>query len=193
MLASDSHPFVIFMRDLPRRNFIRETLHFFTADGAVNANLLLYCIWYGLTEQGRLKRPDFKRLQATLHPWHERICLELQYLASTLTNDLVNRQWVEAEIKVADQLEQQMLAETLGATKKISRSLSQQLTDACMNVVSYFKGIHFHLDLQGRENLLAIFCVLFSDNSMAQIQESLDQALYAVRLDDSGFTQLTLV
>ncbi len=187
------HPFAIFVRDLPRRTDIQQRLNIFQKERGLNLNVLLYCVWYAETEQGRLRKPDFKRLKTVLHPWHERICLELQHLSAALRNVSTFQYWVDIEYNIANQLEQQMLAETLASNKKLVRNPNQQLTDACYNLVTYFKSMHMHFDDQAREILLTILPILFEDSDPLQIQQSLEQALNAARYDESGFTQLQLV
>ncbi len=187
------HPFPIFMRDLPRRDDIFRLLNFLQEKYYLNANLLLYSVWYALTEHGRLRRPEFKKLLMALHPWHERINSALQQLASSLQRSRLLQQWVLTEVDTANQFEQQMLAQTLGLIKKTRRNPNQPLLDASHNLVTYYKVMRMHVDDLIRQDSLKILSLLFADFSEAQIEQSFDQAVTAARIEDSGFTQLSLV
>ena len=186
------HPFPIFVRDLPRRNAMQSLLISLQANYHLNANVLLYCLWFALTEQGRLRRPEFKKLEAALHPWHERIVLALQQLVDSLGHSAHCQQWVAAEVEIANQFEQQMLAQMLPGAKKLRRNLNQQLQDASYNLVAYYKIMRIYVDGHIRSDTLEILRCCF-DSPEQQIVQSLEQALTAACLDDTGFTQLALV
>lgn len=188
-----AQPFPIFMRDLPHRSQIYYILTQIQARNPLNTNVLLFSIWFAVTEQGRLRRPEFKKLEAVLHPWHERIVEALQQLADSLNQTRLLLQWVAAEVDTANQFEQQMLAQALPVTKKSRRSTQQQLIDASHNLVTYFKTMRIHVDDNVREYTLQILRLFFRDCPEDQITQTLDQAINAARLEDSGFMQLSLV
>ena len=187
-----SHPFPTFVRDLPHRQSIYQLLASLQAQNHLNSNVLLYCVWFALSEQGRLRRPEFKKLETVLHPWHDRIVVALQQLTNSLADSRTMRQWIAVEADIADQFEQQMLAQAFSTVKKSRRNALQQLTDACHNLATYYKVMRINADENIYRTTLKILHLLFVDCTDAQITQSFDQALNAARLDDSGFTQLSL-
>jgi len=180
------------MRDLPHRSVIQQILSQLQAQTYLNGNVILYCIWFALSEQGRLRRPEFKKLQAALHPWHERVVMALQQLADQVNSLRSGKQWVNTEIEVANQFEQQMLSQALPVVKKARRIHNQQLQDAGHNLVTYFKTMRLSVTDELRAETLKILRLFFQDCSDAQITHALDQAINAARIDD-GFVQLSLV
>lgn len=188
-----SQPFPIFMRDLLHRRSIYQLLAVLQAQNNLNANVFLYSLWFALTEQGRLRRPEFKKLQAALHPWHERIVQALQQLADSLNHSRAMQQWVTVELDIANQFEQQMLAQVITVVKKSRRNAHQQLMDASHNLATYYKLMRINADESLRLNTQKILKLCFLECTDEQIAQALDQALNAARLDDTGFVQLSLV
>lgn len=186
------HPFSRFVRDLPQRQTISQIMSALQLRYSVNANLLLYCLWYALTEQGRLRRAEFKKLQASLHPWHERIVLALQRLADSCAQVRLLRQWVADEAQTAVQFERQMLAQVL-PTKKLRRNPSYQLQDACHNLAVYFKLERVNVDESVKRDVLTILRVLFTDSTDDAIARSFTHAINIAHLEDSGYAQLSLI
>ena len=182
-----------FVQYLPRRQFVHELLASLTAENPLNANVLLYCVWFALTERGRLRRPEFKKLETILHPWHERIVIELQRLSQSLQQFRIMQQWVNEETDFANQLEQQMLGQALLSVKKSRRNHHQQLVDACHNLAIYYKVMRIPANGLIHQATLKILQLFFTDSSDQQISQAFDQALNAARLEDTGFTQLSLV
>lgn len=141
-----AHPFPIFMRDLLNRQSILKLLTSLQAQNHLNSNVFLYSVWYALTEHGRLRRPEFKKLQTVLHPWHERIVIALQQLADSLNHSRAMQQWVAVEVEIANQFEQQMLAQAIISVKKSKRNSHQQLLDASHNLATYYKLMRISVD-----------------------------------------------
>lgn len=193
MTVLAAHPFPIFLRDLPHRDAIYQLLSPLQAYSHINANVLLYSIWFALTEQGRLRRPEFKKLHAVLHPWHERVSLALQQLNESAQQSRDLQPWIATEAEVANQFEQQILGQALTFNKKNRRSVNQQLSDASHNVVTYCKVMRVHLSDATRQTILAVLRLFFTDCPNEQIVPVLDQAIAAANLDDAGFVQLSLV
>ncbi len=181
------------MRDLPRRQFVLELLAGLQAQNQLNANIVLYCVWFALTEQGRLRRPEFKKLQAVLHPWHERIVEGLQQLGDSLSQHRSLQLLVADETDIANQFEQQMLAQAITSVKKSKRNCQQQLIDASHNLATYYKLMRIHTDDTLKQSTSEILRLFFVDCSDLQITATLNQALNAAHIDDGGFTQLSLV
>lgn len=188
-----AHPFPIFVRDLSHRHTVHALLDSLQTHNCLNPNIILFSLWFALTEQGRLRRPEFKKLEAALHPWHERITMALQQLASSLQQSRVLRQWIGAEADCGNQFEQQMLAQVLTSDKKTRRNLNQRLLDAGHNLVTYYKVMRIYVNEDIRGDTLKILRLFFVDATDAQIAHSFDEALNAARLDDSGFLQYSLV
>lgn len=193
MFSLTLHPFPIFLRDLPHRYTIQKILNALQAHTHLNVNVLLYSLWFALTEQGRLRRPEFKKLEAVLHPWHDRINVALEQLADSLDQARDLQQLVIAEAEAANQFEQQMLAQALPLIKKSRRTAVQQLIDASHNLATYYKVARIHVDETIHDHSLKILHLLFPDSNDSQITQYFDQALNAARLDEVGFTQLSLV
>lgn len=187
------HPFPTFVRDLPYRQSIYQLLAALQTQNHLNSNVLLYCIWFATSEQGRLRRPEFKKLETVLHPWHDRIVTALRQLTHALNDSRTLRQWAAVEADIADQFEQQMLAQTFAIMKKSRRNMAQQLSDVCHNLATYYKVMRINADDHIYRTTLKILYLLFVDCTEAQIAQSFDQALNVARLEDSGFTQLSLV
>lgn len=182
-----------FVQDLPRRQFANELLASLTAENPLNSNVLLYCVWFALTERGRLRRPEFKKLEMVLHPWHDRIVVELQRLGKSLQPFRSMQQWVNEEIDFANQLEQKMLGEALLSVKKSRRNHQQQLADASHNLAIYYKVMRIPANETIHQATLNILRLFFTDFLDQEISQSFDHALNAARLEDTGFTQLSLV
>jgi hypothetical protein len=186
------HPFPMFVRDLPYRDSIHALLDSLQKHHYLNTNLLLYSIWFAVTEQGRLRRPEFKKLESVLHPWHERITLALQRLSNSLEYSREFSQWVREEVEVANQFELQMLAQAL-PIKSHRRNLNQRLLDASHNLVTYYKTMRAPVNDMIRANTLKVLQLFFVDVTPIQIAKNFDESLNAARLDDSGFIQFSLV
>lgn len=182
-----------FIRDLPHRQLINDVLLALAAQNPLNANVLLYCIWFALTERGRLRRPEFKKIEMVLHPWHDRIVTELHRLSQTLQPWRMMQQWVSEEIEFANQLEQQMLGQALLSVKKSRRNPHQQLTDAAHNLAIYYKVMRIPANETVHQATLKILRLFFADNADQAISQSFENALNIARLEDTGFTQLSLV
>ncbi len=188
-----AHPFPIFVRDLPHRHTVYALLDSLQTHHCLNPNIMLYNLWFAITEQGRLRRPEFKKLEAVLHPWHERVSMALHQLAGSLQQSHVLRQWISTEADYSNQFERQMLAQALTCAKKTRRNLNQRLLDAGHNLVTYYKVMRINVNGDIRGNTLKILRLFFADATDAQIAHSFDEALNAARLDDSGFLQYSLV
>jgi hypothetical protein len=186
-------PFPIFVRDLPQREVFYPLLAGICARGRLNINLWLYTVWFALNGYGRLRRSEFKRLESALHPWHDRVCLALRRLSAALVSMPVCRQWVDHEVDFADQLERQLLAQTLSAMKRHRRRLDQQLLDSSHNLAAYYKIARICVDAPVRTATLKILAVLFPDANDRQITAAFDQALNAAQLEDAELLQLFLV
>lgn len=187
------HPFPIFMRDLPNKNLTYQFLESLETHKQINPNIWLYAIWFALSEQGRLRRPEFKKLQTILHPWHERIYEALQQLADSLNAARSWQQWVLVETEMANQFEQQMLGQALAFSKKARRNSNQQLLDASYNLAAYYKIMRIFVNENIFSKTLEILRLFFVEATDTQIKENFERALSAARLDDSGFTQLPLI
>jgi len=187
------HPFVVFIRDLPGRSQIQASLSKLEADSHLNVNILLYSIWFALTEQGRLRRVEFKKLLAVLHPWDERIHQPLKQLAESAASHQTVHEWVDAEKQMANEIEQHLLAQALPFLKKRSRTVAQQLADASHSLVTYCKIKRVLFDATVRETIQAVLEILFFNCTSADISASLDLAVNTARIEEAGFTQLKLV
>ncbi|MBS0349614.1 MAG: DUF2390 domain-containing protein [Proteobacteria bacterium] len=193
MSALATHPFVLFVRDLPQRKAIFKIILSLQENNYLNPNVILYSVWYALVEQGRLRRPEFKKIQTALHPWHDRIVEPLQHLAAALEKSRTMQQWVLIEIDQAQQLEQQMLTRALNPIKKNKRNIQQQLSDAAFNLASYYKVMRIHLNDNLRRLTIELLQFFFLECNEQAVVQSLEQALHSVQLEESGFVQLSLM
>lgn len=188
-----AHPFAVFIRELPNRKEIFQQLGVFQIQRNFNVNLFLFSVWYAVSEQGKLRRPEFKRLDLAVHPWHEKIALALQHLASSLHRFHTLQQWIQIESEWANQFEQEMLGQVLFSSKKLRRNNQQKLADATYNLVTYFKIMQVTLDEKLRENTQKILQLFFPENTQEELNQCFNKAIQAARLEDPGYVQLSLV
>ncbi len=193
MSALSSHPFSVFIQDLPNQKKIFQQLSILQTQPNLNANLFLFSIWYAFSEQGKLRRPEFKKLDLALHPWHEKIVLALQQLSNSLHHSPALQQQVQIETEMANQFEQEILGQVVFANKKLRRNNQQKLNDATFNLVTYYKIMRFPLDKVLRENTEKILQLFFPENTQEEIIQSFNQAIQAARLEEPGYVQLSLV
>src|SRR3990167_5543646 len=104
------HPFVSFVDDLIDNPLVKSALHHLQTRQGVNTNLILYTIWLGQYQRGRLVKQDHKTLLSTIHAWHERILTPLQRLQRSVSeharlNHPTMIKAIDAEIDMAEQIE----------------------------------------------------------------------------------------
>lgn len=158
----------------------------------INMNISLYAIWFALNGFGRLRRPEYKKILVLLQPWHEGIIQPLQQVSDLLNKNKQIQNWVDQEVKVANEFERQILADTFTLEKKNRRNQKQQLLDACHNIITYYRFTRIVLTTEIHQFTRRILEILFAEE--ASIIENLyEKALNTSHFDESESLQLSLI
>lgn len=140
--------FVDFSHSLINKPLAKQALAQLQSHASININLVLYTLWYGVSQRGRLLQEDIKIIVQSIHPWHERILLALKRLA-VLNHPVIQKELI-TEITIAEQFERQLIADSLFKLNFKKRNMTQRINDACYNIINYYKTIRspIHSDEQ---------------------------------------------
>lgn len=183
-------PFVIFATTAIKNTSIKNALDFLQTQNHLNINLLLYALWHGLSQHGRLLKQDIKALLVSIHPWHERVLLPLKHLGEYIR---AIQELVFPEIQAAENIERQLIANTLFKLRFQKRNPAQQLSDACYNIASYCKLMDVTMTPENQHTIITLLQTSFPNLIAAEITHAYESCLHPVSSETQGnFSQLTL-
>ena len=108
----------------------------------LNRNLLLFCCWFAITGQGRLRQKDIRLLRKKIASWHNKVVLQLQQLSS-LPESAVTQ--YHKTLSLAQQFEQRLLADTITHVENNKQKDEQKLKNMFRNIKLYFDYLHIPL------------------------------------------------
>ncbi len=151
MTKLPKHPFWNFSLRIYAQPAAKEALLELQNQYGLNVNILLYCCWIALVQQGQLSQPEIKHLSISTHLWHENIVTNLRLLRDKLTNATSALRALREEVLnvelMAEQVEQLLLAgSVLPKTPRNRRNLGQKAGNACHNIANYCKVAYINLD-----------------------------------------------
>lgn len=183
------HPFLNFAQKITKNPLVKEVSVRLQCQPALNINLILYGLWYGLNQHGRLLKQDIKTLLQSIHLWHERVLLALKRSADRLPK---LHKLMDVEISTAENIERQLIADTLFKLNFQKRNPVQQLNDACHNVANYYV-MNAQVDLQGQHAISVLLQAAFPNLIAPEITEACKSSLnLAISQLNGHFSQLTL-
>jgi uncharacterized protein (TIGR02444 family) len=161
-----SHPFWIFSTKIYRHSTVEKNLIELQNERGLNVNVLLYCCWHSLTDQGVISRSDLRQILINIQPWHERIVLPLrrmrQKLKSAQKKSLLDiRQDVLKHELAAEQIEQLIMLENFVYKARPICNNFQKIIDICKNIAVYCHLLHAFLDLKDCEKISKIVGIIF--------------------------------
>jgi hypothetical protein len=193
------HPFDTFAAALRQDEVVINALDRLQMQHALNVNLILYSIWYGRSQRGRLLKQDMKALLQNVHTWHERVLVALQRLQNTMasnkkTNTMMIRDSINKEIALVERIERCLIADTLLKLNYLRRNPAQQLSDACHNITNYCLTLRIHLDEDDKKAITALLQAAFPNLIAAEISDICENSLNNSNTssNNSNFSQLTL-
>lgn len=152
------HPFVIFAQEVTKNSLANDALARLQRQQVLNINLILYGLWHGLSQRGRIFKQDIKALLQAIRPWHELVLLSLKRIAGRLPR---LDEWFAVEILAAENIERQLIADTLFKLNFHKKSPAQQLSDACHNIATYCKIVNAHVEPQDQNAIIILLQVSF--------------------------------
>ena len=175
---------------------VQRALSRLQAQHAVNSNLILYAIWLGQHQRGRLIKQDHKILFSTIHAWHERVLIPLQRLKQSVLEHVTLNQAaitksIAIEIDKAEQIERCFIAEALSKLNDNKRNPAQRLGDACHNLMSYCRLLRIRIDDADQIAITHLLQSAFPNLIAAEIAEACEHALNP-SATDTQFSQLSL-
>lgn len=193
------HPFDTFAAALRQDEIVLHALDRLQLQHALNVNLILYSIWYGRSQRGRLYKQDLKALLQNAHAWHERVLVALQRLKNTMaankkTNATAIRDSINKEIALAERIERCLIADTLLKLNYLRRNPTQQLSDACYNIAHYCMTLHVPIDDEDKKAITALLQAAFPNVIAAEITDICENSLThsTASPHHHPFSQLTL-
>lgn len=191
------HPFDTFAAALRQDEAVLSALDRLETQYPLNANLILYAIWYGRNQRGRLHKQDIKMLLQNANTWHERVVVALQRLKNTVVNRKKMSSITEAvnkEIALVERVERCLIADTLLKLNHVRRNPAQQLSDACHNITHYCLALRIGINEEGKKSITALLQAAFPNLIAAEISDICENSLTPSlnSATDSYFSQLTL-
>lgn len=193
------HPFDTFAATLRQDEIVITALDRLQMQQALNVNLILYSIWYGRSQHGRLHKQDLKALLYNVHAWHERVVVALQRLKNTMashkkTNASSIRDSINKEITLAERIERCLIADTLLKINALRRNPAQQLSDACHNITHYCMTMRVHIDEEDKKAITALLQAAFPNLIAAEISDICENSLNNSNTSSNhqNFSQLSL-
>lgn len=168
-----------FIAGVQENHVVNSTLFNLKQHYQMNSNVVLFLLWFAEAKHGRITKKDLNALIVAVAHWHERVLLALRNFSSKISGEASMewlQAWVETEIHVADQMEQQFLTEALDY-KNIVRSSQQQLADACHNLMSYCKFLKIQLDANSQKQIIQLLSQIFPNISLQNIHKIYEAAL----------------
>lgn len=161
-----THPFWNFSTKIYRYPIVEENLLVLQNERGLNVNVILFCCWYALNDQGRLSKNELRQILVSIQPWHERIVTPLRRLRQQLKSINQSRwQAIRSEIMqhelIGEQIEQLILLEKFVYKTRPLRSNVQKIVDICKNIVTYCQLLHAFLDSRDCRNISNILTAIF--------------------------------
>lgn len=161
-------------------------------------NLLLYLLWLGKQQFGRVNKQKIRSLLLLITPWHKRVISELKFTHALLAHhhDAVSKKIKEAletEILKALVIEQQMLEESpvLMNDKPEHRSPKQCIADACASIAQYCEVKNELFVLQDQAALISLFQAIFEEMNFDQIESQINKTFSRFQSTLQSGVQLT--
>lgn len=160
------HPFWRFSVRIYSQTHVKNSMLTLQNERGLNVNVLLFCIWYGSTDQGRLSKLQFRNLLNTIQHWHDQIVVPLrrtrQRLKSVDSNGWQDiRQEIGQHEIVAEQIEQLIMLENLVLSSKPAKNNVQRIVDICKNIATYYHVMHISCDARDSELVAGVLHTLF--------------------------------
>lgn len=162
-----THPFWNFSVKIYRHKQIEESLITLQNERGLNVNVILFCCWYALCDQGRLSKSALKQILISIQPWHDGIVLPLrrirrQLKTTTKPSLLEIYREVSSHELVAEQVEQLIMIENVTYETKAVRTNFQKIIDICKNISTYCHLLQIFLDAKDCWHICTILVTLFS-------------------------------
>ncbi len=139
----------------------------------INSNLLLFCYWFTVNQQGLLSKLHIKQLLSAIHPWHQKVIIPLQKLCHQIKAaknvDLWTLEDVGYEdavelLSMAEYFELQLISDLIVKKSRGSRTTAvQKIIHTCLNISSYCQAAHIFLDERDYEYLSTIMLIVFPE------------------------------
>ncbi len=191
------HSFTQFANQITNDPILQQTLSYLQQQHALNGNIILFAIWWGQCQHGRLNKHDYKILLSTIHAWHERVIIALQRLLLTSTavknKQLELQKPISEELTWAENIERQFIEETLLKFHSHQRNPNQQLNDACHNITHYCNLLQIPITSEDMKAIIQLLQASFPDlisNELAENCETIFKTNLATT--HHPFSQLTL-
>ena len=139
----------------------------------INTNLLLFCYWFTVNQQGLLSKTHIKQLLTAVHPWHQKIMMPLEKMCHQIKDSANIDLWTLEEVGYEDAIELLAMAEhfelqlvtdlIVKKTKKGRTTAVQTIIHTCLNIFSYCQAAHIFLDEMDYEHLSTIMLMIFPE------------------------------
>ncbi len=160
------HPFWKFSVKFYSEPTVEEALLTLQNERGLNINILLFCCWYALGDQGRLTKIELRQLLVNVQSWHDRIVLPLRRLRSQLKSAQAHP-WpaIRAEVLkhelFSEQIEQLILLEGVVFKAQSVRTSTQKVRDICKSIAAYCQTIQIFCDTKDCVLITQILQTLF--------------------------------
>lgn len=161
------HPFWKFSVKFYREPSVEQCLLTLQNERGLNVNVILFCCWYALGDQGRLSKVDIKQILGSIHPWHDRVVVPLRRIRRLLKSKASNPTWCDLATEVleqelfAEQIEQLILLENIVFKTYSVKTSLQRVIDICKSMAAYCQAIQIMFDARDCELLTQILQTLF--------------------------------
>lgn len=160
------HPFWRFSVRIYSQSHVETSFLTLQNERGLNINVLLFCIWYGCNDQGRLSKVELRKMLCNIQSWHDLIVVPLRRIRLQL-KPITSPDWQEVRkvvLKhelVAEQIEQLIMIENLIFGTKPAKNNIQRIVDICKNIAVYYQVMHLSCDLRDGELISLILHTLF--------------------------------
>ena len=193
-LTAQSSEFNLFAKNILREPSVNRALTNLCEYHWLNANILLYVIWFAQAKFGKLQKSWLVQLLSSTQSWRQQIIdalkqcyVQCQKIKQKKRLKLLTS--LQEEIDVANEIERCLLAETLLRLSKSVRTTQQQLADACYNVVQYCKYGEVRLENTSLEAILFMMQFVFPGVSVLEIQATMEHAMHTAKWTQVGYSQ----
>lgn len=161
-----THPFWNFSVKIYKCPLVADHLIALQNERGLNVNMLLFCLWYGLTDQGRVTKPELMKIISGIQHWHERIVVPLRRMRQKLK--AIPGIWMEIRTDIlkhelfAEQIEQLIMANLNSFKAHSIRNSVQKIIDVCKNIALYCRLIQISLDHEDCKRVRDILATIFS-------------------------------
>lgn len=160
------HPFWKFSVKFYREPFVEESLLTLQNERGLNINILLFCCWYALGDQGKLTRIELRQLLTSIQSWHDRIVVPLRRLRWQLKSKKIPpwsdiREELLKQELLSEQIEQLILLENVVFKVRPVRTSTQKIKDICKSIDSYCQTMQIFCDTKDCELITQTLQTLF--------------------------------